>query len=57
MQITLELDYELMKKYADFLGMDEDELDKETLKESCYFKDRLVADIEFVVDNALNPYR
>ena len=57
MQITLELDYELMKKYADFLGMNEDELDKETLKESCYFKDRLVADIEFVVDNALNPYR
>ena len=24
MQITLELDYELMKKYADFLGMNED---------------------------------
>ena len=53
MQITLELDYELMRKYADFLGIDK--LSKESLSNDSYFKNRLVEDIEFVVDNALHP--
>ena len=54
MLITLELDYETMRKYAEFLGLDE--VDEESLINSDYFKYRLKEDIEFVVDTALYPY-
>lgn len=53
MLITLELDYETMRKYAEFLGLDE--VDEESLINSDYFKYRLREDIEFVVDTALYP--
>lgn len=55
MKVTLKLDYKIMRKYAEFLGIDE--LDEESLSNDSYFKDKLVEDIEFVVDNALNPYK
>lgn len=53
MLITLELDYETMRKYAEFLGLDE--VDEESLVNSDYFKYRLKEDINFVVDTALYP--
>lgn len=53
MKITLELNYETMKKYAEFLGIDK--VDEKSLSNSDYFKWRLKEDIDIIVDSALYP--
>lgn len=53
MKIILELDYELMKKYAEFLGYENTKESSLSLDKD--FRNRLVEDIEQVVDMALHP--
>lgn len=55
MKFLIELDDELVMKYADFLGVDKEEYESEDFNKDEYFLNRLKEDLECIIDMALNP--
>lgn len=55
MKFLIELDDELVIKYAEFLGVNKEEYMSEDFNTDEYFSNRLKEDIEYVIDMALNP--
>lgn len=54
-KFLIELDNELVMKYADFLGVEKEEYESEDFYKDEYFLNRLKEDLECIIDMALNP--
>lgn len=55
MKFTIELDDDLVIKYAEFLGVDKEDYLSEEFNKNEYILNRFKEDIEFVIDMGLNP--
>lgn len=55
MEFVIELDDELVRKYADFLGVTKEEYMSKDFNKDEYILNRFKEDIENVIDMALNP--
>ena len=55
MKFTIELDDDLVIRYAEFLGVDKEDYLSEEFNKNEYILNRFKEDIEFVIDMGLNP--
>lgn len=55
MKFEIELDTELVRKYAEFLGVDKERYMSKDFNKDEYILNRFKEDIEFVIDAGLNP--